>query len=149
MLIIQNVLLKWFDEWQKVNKKRSKWRDGSRNGIVLEVGLGRGALGSQANTIRQWPTTTFLPSFTSIRSAVLPEFTFLTNSGQKRRVGHFRRKFREERVNRHQLRLVHWAGEGWGYHMEETDVDTSSGLSTVHECHRRTDRHAFSNDPLH
>jgi len=42
MLIIQNVLLKWFDEWQKVYKKRSKWRDGSRNGVVGEVWLGRG-----------------------------------------------------------------------------------------------------------
>ena len=49
ILIIHNVLLKWFDEWQKVNNKPSKWRDGSRNGVVVEVG--RGALGSLANTI--------------------------------------------------------------------------------------------------
>ena len=33
---------------------------------------------------------------------------------------HFWRKFREEMVNRRQLRLVRWVGEGWGYHMEET-----------------------------
>jgi len=51
MLIIQNILLKSFDEWQKINKKPSKWKDGSWNGVVGEVGLGRGALGSQANTI--------------------------------------------------------------------------------------------------
>ena len=60
---------------------------GSRNGTVGEVGLGRGTLGLQANTIWQWPTTTCLPSFISIRSAVLPEFMFLSNSGQKRRNG--------------------------------------------------------------
>ena len=40
--------------------------------------------------------------------------------GKNAEVGHFRRKFREERVNRRQLRLVRWVGEGWGYHAEET-----------------------------
>ena len=105
------------------NMKPSKWRAGSRNEVVGEVakwGWGMRELGFQAITIWQWQTTTCLPSFISIRSSVLLEFTFLSNSGQKRRVDHFRRKFREERVNRRQLRLVRWVGEGWGYHAEET-----------------------------
>jgi len=34
-----------------INKKPSKWKDGSRNGVVGEVELGRGALGSQANAM--------------------------------------------------------------------------------------------------
>ena len=55
-------------------------------------------------------------------------------------MGHFRRKFREEGVNRRQLRLVRWLGEDWGYHTEEKrpDVVTSSGLSTV-QCTSVTD----------
>ena len=40
----------------KINKKPSKCRDGSRNGVVGEVGLRRVALGSQANTIWQRPS---------------------------------------------------------------------------------------------
>jgi len=71
---------------EKHNKKPSKWSDGSRNGVV-EVGLGDGALGSKANTNWQRPTTTSLQSFITIRSAVLPEFTFLCNSKQKRKGG--------------------------------------------------------------
>ena len=67
----------------KINKKPSKWRDGARNGVIGEVGLWRVSLGSQANTIWQWPRTTCLPSFITIRSSVLLEFTFLSNSGAK------------------------------------------------------------------
>ena len=73
----------------KNQQEAQEMQDGSWNGIVGEVGLGRGmgrgdTLGSQANTIWQWLTTTCLPSFISIglRSSVLPEFTFLSNSGQ-------------------------------------------------------------------
>jgi len=40
--------------------------------------------------------------------------------GKNAGVGHFRKKFREERANRRQLRLVFWLGEGWGYHIKET-----------------------------
>jgi len=50
MFNIQNVLLKWFDEWQN-QQEALQMEDGSRNGVVGEVRLGRGTLGSQANTI--------------------------------------------------------------------------------------------------
>jgi len=49
MLIIQNVLLEWFDEWQK--STRSPANGGMSHGTGLYGKLGRGALGFQAIAI--------------------------------------------------------------------------------------------------
>ena len=46
--------------------------------------------------------------------------SFLSNSGKDAGVGHFRGKFRGERINHRQPRLVLWVEEGLGSQKEDT-----------------------------
>jgi len=114
MLIIQNILLKWFDEWQKSTKAQQMQEWSAEQGC-----RGSGAWGhwdpklTQSDNGRRQPVCQVC---ITIRSSSLPEFTFLSNSGQNAVVGHFR----GEKVNHRQPRLVLWVGEGWGYQKEET-----------------------------
>jgi len=101
MLIIQNVLLKLIGLMNGNNKKPSKW----------DLKL------TQSDNGRRQPACQV--SSPSVRP-FCRNSRFCPIRGKNAEMGHFKRKFREERVNRRQLRLVLWVKEGWGYHAEET-----------------------------
>ena len=114
-LIIQNILLKWSNDWHKSTKKPNQQMQGwpAEEGCRASGAEGTGIPNQQSDSRRQQPAC-----HVSSRS-VQP---FCQNSrlcpitGKNAGVGgNFGEK---ERVNCRQHKLVRWVGEGWGYHVE-------------------------------